>query len=86
MTALPDPGRGMMRRFGDLVLPLGILIVVAMMILPLPVALLDMFFVGNILLSLLILMVALHAQRPLDFSAFPTILLASLMLRLSLSL
>ena len=48
-------------------LPLGILMLVAMMVLPLPSFLLDIFFTSNILLSLLILMVAMNAFRPLDF-------------------
>ena len=51
------------------VLPVGILILIAMMVLPLPTVLLDMFFVLNILLSLVILMVAMHTYRPLDFSS-----------------
>ena len=57
------------------IMPLGILALVAMMVLPLPVFLLDTFFVSNILVSLLILMVAMHTQRPLDFSSFPSLLL-----------
>lgn len=72
-------------RLGDLTLPLGILAIVAMMVLPLPVALLDAFFVGNILLSLLVLMVSLHSYRPLDFSSFPSILLIATVLRLALN-
>ena len=43
------------------------------------------FFIGNILLSLLVLMVAIHAQRPLDFSSFPSILLIATTLRLALN-
>ena len=66
-------------------LPLGILMLVAMMILPLPSVLLDVFFTSNILLSLLILMVAMNAFRPLDFSSFPTILLFATILRLGLN-
>ena len=66
-------------------LPLGILMLVAMMILPLPSFLLDIFFTSNILLSLLILMVAMNAFRPLDFSSFPTILLFATILRLGLN-
>ena len=72
-------------RLGDLTLPLGILAIMAMMILPLPVALLDAFFVSNIVLSLLVLMVALHSYRPLDFSSFPSILLIATVLRLALN-
>ena len=73
------------RQMGGLALPAGIMVVIAMMVLPLPVALLDVFFVGNILLSLLILMVALHTFRPLDFSSFPSMLLIATILRLALN-
>ena len=66
-------------------LPFGIIALVAMLVLPLPVALLDTFFVLNITLSLLILMVALHTQRPLDFSSFPNLLLIATVLRLGLN-
>ena len=66
-------------------LPFGIVALVAMLVLPLPVALLDTFFVLNITLSLLILMVALHTQRPLDFSSFPNLLLIATVLRLGLN-
>jgi len=66
-------------------LPLGILMLVAMMVLPLPSFLLDIFFTSNILLSLLILMVAMNAFRPLEFSSFPTILLFATILRLGLN-
>jgi flagellar biosynthesis protein FlhA len=66
-------------------LPVGILAVVAMMVLPLPLALLDIFFVFNILLALLVLMVSLHSYRPLDFSSFPSVLLIATVLRLALN-
>ena len=67
------------------VMPLGILALVAMMVLPLPVFLLDTFFISNILVSLLILMVAMHTDRPLDFSSFPSLLLIATILRLGLN-
>ena len=70
---------------GGFVMPIGILVLVAMMVLPLPVYLLDTFFVSNILLSLLILMVAMHTHRPLEFSSFPTLLLIATVLRLGLN-
>lgn len=66
-------------------MPVGILAVVAMMVLPLPLVLLDVFFVFNILLSLLVLMVALYSYRPLDFSSFPSVLLIATVLRLALN-
>jgi len=68
-----------------LVMPVGILVLVAMMVLPLPAFLLDTFFVTNILVSLLVLMVALHTYRPLDFSSFPSLLLIATVLRLGLN-
>jgi flagellar biosynthesis protein FlhA len=84
MSSAPTMG-SLGRQAGGFVLPLGILAMLAMMILPLPTVLLDMFFVGNILFSLLILMVALHSYRPLDFSSFPSVLLFLTILRLALS-
>ena len=66
-------------------MPAGILVLVAMMVLPLPAFLLDTFFVTNILVSLLVLMVALQTNRPLDFSSFPTLLLIATVLRLGLN-
>ena len=69
----------------SLALPLGILVLIVMMVIPLPSYLLDVFFTSNILLSLLILMVALHTFRPLDFSSFPTVLLFATILRLGLN-
>ena len=55
-------------------LPIGVLVLMAMMVLPLPVYLLDTFFITNIIISLLVLMVAVNTQRPLDFSSFPNLL------------
>ncbi|HAL76058.1 MAG TPA: flagellar biosynthesis protein FlhA, partial [Rhodobacteraceae bacterium] len=56
-----------------------------MMVLPLPTFLLDVFFSFNILLALLVLMIAIHSFRPLDFSSFPTLLLVATVLRLALN-
>jgi len=69
----------------DALLPLGALAIVALMVVPIPGTLLDVFFVFNIMLSVAVLMVALKTERPLDFSAFPTILLFATMLRLALN-
>ena len=66
-------------------LPIGILILMTMMVIPLPVFLLDVFFTSNILISLIVLMVALQTFRPLDFSSFPTVLLFATVLRLGLN-
>ncbi len=74
-----------LNKLKSLALPLGILVLIVMMVIPLPSYLLDVFFTSNILLSLLILMVALHTFRPLDFSSFPTVLLFATILRLGLN-
>ena len=66
-------------------LPIGILILMTMMVIPLPAFLLDVFFTSNILISLIILMVALQTFKPLDFSSFPTVLLFATVLRLGLN-
>ena len=73
------------KKISGLLLPMGILTLVGMLVLPLPVVLLDVFFVFNITISLLILMVALHTHRPLDFSSFPNLLLLATVLRLGLN-
>ena len=85
MPAPPLAGRARLAP-GPLAMPLGILAILAMMIIPLPALLLDIFFIGNILLSLLVLMVAVNSQRPLDFSSFPNLLLVATVLRLSLNI
>ena len=79
------PLKGIGPNFINSLLPFGIIALVAMLVLPLPIALLDTFFVLNITLSLLILMVAMHTHRPLDFSSFPNLLLIATVLRLGLN-
>lgn len=70
---------------GNLGIPLLLMILLAMIILPIPPLLLDVFFTFNIALSLVVLLVAVYALRPLDFAAFPTILLIATLLRLGLN-
>ena len=67
------------------VLPVAILALVVLMIVPVPSMVLDIGFVANIMISLAVLMVALNAARPLDFSAFPTVLLLTTLFRLALN-
>ena len=69
----------------DAALPLAILLLVVVMVVPIPAFLLDIFFVANIAISLAVLMVSLNAQKPLDFSAFPTVLLFATLFRLGLN-
>ena len=66
-------------------LALALMAVIVMMILPMPAWVLDVGLAASFALAILIFTVTLFIERPLDFSAFPTILLASLMLRLSLN-
>src|SRR3546814_18801132 len=56
---------------------------VALMVVPIPPLLLDVFFIFNIMIALAVLMVSLNTQKPLDFSSFPTALLFATLLRLS---
>lgn len=56
-----------------------------MMVLPLPAFVLDVFFTFNIAISVLVLLVAVNTQKTLDFSVFPTVLLVTTLLRLSLN-
>ena len=77
MTALFQP---------TILLALALMAVIVMMVLPMPAWLLDLGLALSFALAILMLTVTLFIERPLDFSAFPTILLASLMLRLSLNI
>jgi flagellar biosynthesis protein FlhA len=65
--------------------PILIVLMLAMMVLPLPAFMLDLLFSFNISLSVIVLMTALYTVKPLDFIAFPAVLLVSTMLRLSLN-
>ncbi|MET0444296.1 MAG: flagellar biosynthesis protein FlhA [Pseudorhodoplanes sp.] len=71
---------------GDIALALGVLIILVVLIMPLPALVMDLFLAISITMSVLILMTALFTQTPLEFSSFPTVLLISTMLRLSLNL
>src|SRR5262245_5012174 len=77
---------GALLRGSDIALALGVLTILVVLILPLPPILLDLFLAISIILSVLILMTALFIQAPLEFSAFPTVLLISTMMRLALNL
>ncbi len=70
---------------GNLGIPVLLLVILAMMTLPIPPFLLDVFFTFNITIALVVLCVAVYAMRPLDFAVFPTILLVSTLLRLALN-
>ncbi|SFL57192.1 flagellar biosynthesis protein FlhA [Rugamonas rubra] len=65
--------------------PAFLLVILAMIILPLPPVLLDVMFTFNIVLALIVILVSVSAKRPLDFSVFPTVILATTMMRLTLN-
>lgn len=68
------------------ILAVALMMIIVMMILPMPAWILDAGLAASFALAILMFTVTLFIERPLDFSAFPTILLASLMLRLSLNI
>ncbi len=84
MNGLALPA-GVMPALRSFSLPGAILLLVALLVVPIPAVLLDAFFIMNIMISLAVLMVALNAQKPLDFSAFPTVLLFATLFRLGLN-
>jgi len=69
-----------------LAIPALLMALLAMMILPLPPLLLDVLFTFNISLSIVVLLASIYSRRPLDFAAFPTVLLAATLLRLALNI
>jgi flagellar biosynthesis protein FlhA len=82
--------RNTMTMFGEfarngLGVPLLVMTVLAMMVLPLPAILLDVFFTFNISLSLIILLAVMYVRRALEFGTFPTVLLGATLLRLGLN-
>ena len=72
-------------QFKALAAPILIMLVLTMMVLPLPAFMLDVFFTFNIAVALMVMVVAASMIRPLDFAAFPSVLLLSTLLRLSLN-
>ena len=72
-------------KLSGLGIPTLVLLIMAMLVLPLPPLLLDLLFTFNILVGLIIIMVAIGVQRPLDFSSFPAVILLTTMLRLALN-
>ncbi|WP_114858038.1 flagellar biosynthesis protein FlhA [Azospirillum brasilense] len=88
MAALTDMvtvAKGALKR-GDLIMAAGIMLIVVGLILPLPPMLLDMMLGLNVTISILILMVVLFIEKPLELSSYPTILLITTLLRLSLNM
>jgi len=89
VSGIKLPGLGDIGAFfkrGDIALAIGVLTILVVLILPLPPLLLDFALAISIIFSVLILMTALFIHTPLEFSAFPTVLLIATMLRLALNL
>lgn len=82
-------GRGflaLMKRQSDIVMAIVMIVIVCLMMVPVPNWALDLMLTMNIALGLMVLMVALYVNRPLEFSTFPTLLLVLTLLRLSLNI
>jgi len=69
----------------DILLALGILVIISLLIVPLPPILMDILIASNLSLAVLILLVSLYLKNPLEFSAFPTVLLVTTLFRLGLN-
>ena len=92
VTAMPSPltplprGEGSSRGGKDIGFAVGIILILCLFFLPVPAMMIDFGLALSIALSVLILMVALWIQKPLEFSAFPTVLLVATILRLALNI
>jgi type III secretion protein V len=73
-------------RYSDLVMVAGVIAIVAMMVLPLPIWLIDLLVAFNIASGILLLLLGIYIQSPLEFSVFPSVLLMTTLFRLSLSI
>jgi flagellar biosynthesis protein FlhA len=82
---LPGWLRAIAGRGNALAAPILIILLLSMMILPLPAFALDLFFSFNIAMSVIVLLTALYTVKPLDFMAFPAVLLVTTLLRLALN-
>ncbi len=85
-NAITLSSMGTLSNLRNLAGPILVIIILAMMVLPLPPFVLDLFFTFNIAVSIIVLMVSLYTRNPLDFAVFPTILLLTTLLRLSLNI
>ncbi|MCK5201319.1 MAG: FHIPEP family type III secretion protein, partial [Spirochaetales bacterium] len=59
----------------DILVAIGVIVIIAMLIIPLPTILLDLFMSINLMVSLIMILLVLYTTKPLDFSVFPTLLL-----------
>lgn len=76
---------GLVHRAQDLILPIAIIASVLVILVPLPPALMDVLLAGNITIAIIVLLTTIYVRTPLDFSIFPTLLLATTLARLVLN-
>jgi flagellar biosynthesis protein FlhA len=72
-------------RYGDLLVGGGVLLILALMVVPLPTPILDLLLVFDMALALVVLLLTVYVQKPVELSVFPSVLLLSTLLRLSLN-
>ncbi len=82
LQAMLGPSAGVARSMG---VPAFVILILAMMVLPLPSYVLDVLFTFNIAMALMVVMISAHMIKPLDFAAFPSVLLITTLMRLSLN-
>lgn len=75
-----------MSRYSDLILVAGVIAIVALMVLPLPIFVIDLLVAVNLTMGVLLLLMAIYIGSPLEFSVFPSVLLISTLFRLSLGI
>ncbi|WP_457444443.1 FHIPEP family type III secretion protein [Roseateles sp. P5_E4] len=85
-AAADQPREGLIARFSDLFLVAGIVAIVALMVLPLPLWLIDLLVAVNIASGLVLILIAVYVAGPLEFSVFPSVLLMTTLFRLALSI
>jgi flagellar biosynthesis protein FlhA len=74
------------RKNSDIFMAVALIGILALMIIPLPAFMLDIFLAGNMTIALAILLIGLYTEQPLDFSVFPSLLLVTTLFRLSLNI
>jgi flagellar biosynthesis protein FlhA len=84
MSAIPAAMPRVMN-WRTMAIPIAVVLILAMMILPLPAVLLDVLFTFNIAIGMLVLLAAVYTVKPLEFASFPTVLLLTTLMRLSLN-
>jgi flagellar biosynthesis protein FlhA len=78
-------GRAFLNQRSDMVVAGGVIMIIAMLIIPLPTVLLDLFMSLNLMLSLVVILIVLYTRRALEFSVFPTLLLVTTIFNLALN-